>query len=238
MSPGFSPPASRRWTSPSISGASALERPVAPPSSSTAIDQHLDALADLGGELFGGDAGGELHDALVALFLDLFRHLVGQRRWPRRPRPARSGRRRRGRAGPLPASREDSRNPPRSRRGSRRRSWSGWRCPGTCARQFLQPLEHLGLVGRAAHRLSTFGAGVLEGDVEVGQHQPLGHQRDDLVDVRVGVDIVEADPGPVVRARRACPARGQGRSCGRAPRRPSRRAAGGGCRRRRPRCPG
>ena len=31
-SPGFKPAASRRWTSPSISGASALERPVAPTS--------------------------------------------------------------------------------------------------------------------------------------------------------------------------------------------------------------
>ena len=37
-----------------------------------AVDQHVDRLADLGGELLGGDARGQLHDALVALFLHLF----------------------------------------------------------------------------------------------------------------------------------------------------------------------
>jgi hypothetical protein len=36
MSPCDSALASRKWTSPSMSGASALDRPVAPPSSSTA----------------------------------------------------------------------------------------------------------------------------------------------------------------------------------------------------------
>ena len=75
--------------------------------------------------------------------------------------------------------------------------------------------EHLGVVGRAAHRAQHVGAGVLERDVEVGEDQPLGHQRDDVVDVRVGVDVVEPAP-----RRRACPARGRGRSCGRGLRAP------------------
>src|SRR3546814_5261789 len=48
----------------------------------------------------------------------------------------------------------------------------------------LDPFEHLGLVGGAAHRLQNAAAGVLEGDVEIGEHQPLGHQRDDLIDMR------------------------------------------------------
>ena len=42
---------------------------------------------------------------------------------------------------------------------------------------------------------STAGRGVLEGDVEIGQHLALGHQRDDLVDMRIGVDVVQPDPG-------------------------------------------
>ncbi len=36
---------------------------------------------------------------------------------------------------------------------------------------------------------------VLERDVEVGQDAALGHQRDQLADVRVGVDVVEPHPG-------------------------------------------
>ena len=68
---------------------------------------------------------------------------------------------------------------------------------GTKARQALQPLEHLRLVGGALHGLEHLGAGVLEGDVEVGEDRALGHQRDDAVDVRIGVDVMEADPGGV-----------------------------------------
>ena len=47
----------------------------------------------------------------------------------------------------------------------------------------------------AACAFSTSGRGVLERDVEIGQHLALGHQRDDLVDMRVGVDIVQPHPG-------------------------------------------
>ena len=36
---------------------------------------------------------------------------------------------------------------------------------------------------------------MLEGDVEVGEDGARGHQGDDAVDVRVGVDVMEADPG-------------------------------------------
>ena len=57
------------------------------------------------------------------------------------------------------------------------------------------PVEGLLLMRRPAHRLQHGGGGVLERDVEIGQHLALGHQRDDLVDVRVGVDVVEPDPG-------------------------------------------
>ena len=36
---------------------------------------------------------------------------------------------------------------------------------------------------------------MLERNVEVGEDQPFGHQRDDLVDVRIGVDVVQPHPG-------------------------------------------
>jgi hypothetical protein len=35
---------------------------------------------------------------------------------------------------------------------------------------------------------------VLEGDVEIREDLALRHQRDDVVDMRVGVDVVEAGP--------------------------------------------
>ena len=43
--------------------------------------------------------------------------------------------------------------------------------------------------------LSTVGRGVLKRDVEIGQDLALGHQRQHLVDMRIGVDIVQPDPG-------------------------------------------
>ncbi len=36
---------------------------------------------------------------------------------------------------------------------------------------------------------------MLEGNVEIGQNLALGHQADDFVDMRVGVDILQPDPG-------------------------------------------
>jgi hypothetical protein len=56
-------------------------------------------------------------------------------------------------------------------------------------------LERVHGRGRAPHALQHRGAGVLERDVEVGQHPALGHQRQHLVDVRVGIDVVHAHPG-------------------------------------------
>ena len=49
--------------------------------------------------------------------------------------------------------------------------------------------------GGAGHAAQRVGMGVLEGDVEIGQDQPLGHQRDQLAHMRVGVDVVQPHPG-------------------------------------------
>ncbi len=55
-------------------------------------------------------------------------------------------------------------------------------------------LQRLVLVGGPAHRLEHRRRGVLERDVEIGQHLAVGHQRDHRVDVRIGIDVVEPDP--------------------------------------------
>jgi len=48
----------------------------------------------------------------------------------------------------------------------------------------------------SGHPFESVRVGMLEGDVEVGQDQPVGHQRDQVAHVGVGVDVVEADPCP------------------------------------------
>src|ERR1700736_1870867 len=51
-------------------------------------------------------------------------------------------------------------------------------------------------MGRPAHALQYRAAAVLEGDVEVGQHAPLRHQRDSRINVRGGVYVMQAHPDP------------------------------------------
>ena len=58
----------------------------------------------------------------------------------------------------------------------------------------LDPRQGLVFEGWALHGLEHFRAGVLEGDVQVRQDLARGHQRDDVVDVRVWVDVVQAHP--------------------------------------------
>jgi hypothetical protein len=36
---------------------------------------------------------------------------------------------------------------------------------------------------------------MLERHVQIGQDHPIGHQRDEFVDVRIGIDIVQPNPG-------------------------------------------
>ena len=55
-------------------------------------------------------------------------------------------------------------------------------------------LERFFLRRRPAHAFEHGGARVLERHVEVGQHFAVRHQRDHLVDVRVGVDVMQPHP--------------------------------------------
>ena len=55
-------------------------------------------------------------------------------------------------------------------------------------------LQRFRLRGRALHALEHVGRGVLERDVEIGKNFALGHQRNDIVDMRVGVDVMQPHP--------------------------------------------
>ena len=65
---------------------------------------------------------------------------------------------------------------------------------GQISRQRAMRSSRLLLRGRTLHALEHVGCGVLERDVEIGKYFPFGHQRDDLVDVRVGVDVMQPHP--------------------------------------------
>ena len=66
---------------------------------------------------------------------------------------------------------------------------------GQISRQRAMRVERLFLRRRPLHALQHVGGGVLERDVEIGQHVAVRHQRDDVVDMRVGIDVVQPHPG-------------------------------------------
>src|ERR1700722_6365883 len=59
----------------------------------------------------------------------------------------------------------------------------------------LDSSQRLVLRGRAFHGLEDFRAGVLKGNIEIGQDFSFRHQTDDVIDMRVGVDILQPHPG-------------------------------------------
>ena len=60
------------------------------------------------------------------------------------------------------------------------------------------PLEIVLRVRRPFHQLENARARVLERNVEIRQQPSLRHQRDDLVDVRIRIDIMQAHPRTVL----------------------------------------
>ena len=56
------------------------------------------------------------------------------------------------------------------------------------------PRQRLVLRRRPPHRFQNLRARMLKGDVEIGQDLAVDHQADDLVDMRVGVDIMQSHP--------------------------------------------
>ena len=158
------------------------------------VDDHRQPLADLGGELLGADRLLARHEALPAALLDLVGHgfeaeVVGARAGDRLVLE-RADAVELGFVEPveqqaevflrLAGEADDE--------GRADRQVGADRAPGADA------LERLLLVARPLHRLQHRGRSVLERHVDIGQHGAAVHQRDDLVDVRVGVDVVQPHP--------------------------------------------
>lgn len=57
-------------------------------------------------------------------------------------------------------------------------------------------LQHLCVVRGTAHSAEDIRARMLEWDVQIGKDQPFRHQRNHVVHVRVGVDVMQSHPGP------------------------------------------
>jgi len=58
----------------------------------------------------------------------------------------------------------------------------------------VDAVERLFLIAGAFHRFEDGRRSVLEGNIEIGQHEAFGHQRDDIINMGVGIDVMEADP--------------------------------------------
>ena len=75
-------------------------------------------------------------------------------------------------------------------------------------------LERLLGVRRALHQLEDARARVLERHVEVGKDLALGHQRNDFVDVRIRIDVVQPHPhAELARARGTAPSSASSPAC-------------------------
>src|SRR4029077_19819503 len=59
----------------------------------------------------------------------------------------------------------------------------------------LNALQGFFLMRWPPHRLQHARARVLKRNIEIRQYATVRHQRQDLVDLRIGIDIVQAHPG-------------------------------------------
>ena len=73
---------------------------------------------------------------------------------------------------------------------------------GHCGAPFANALQGLRFGCRPFHRLQYFRARVLERHVEIGQNLAVGHQRNQIVDVRIRVDVVQPHPRAELAERR------------------------------------
>src|SRR3546814_5209406 len=56
------------------------------------------------------------------------------------------------------------------------------------------PLQHFRFIGRAFHGLQDRGGGMLEWNVQIRCNQPFRHQGNDVIHMRIRIDIVQANP--------------------------------------------
>ncbi len=59
----------------------------------------------------------------------------------------------------------------------------------------FQSLQDLFGAGGALHQLQDPRTGMLERHVEVGKDFAVSHQGNDVIDVRIGIDVMQAHPG-------------------------------------------
>ena len=159
------------------------------------VDDDVEGLADLGFQLGGGNFLLVRHEALPALLLHLFRHRAWQ---------LVCGRAFNGLVLEAADAVELGFGEPVEQvlhvvfrlAGEADDEGGAQRDVRADVAPALDPVEHLVGVGRAAHVLQHGGRGVLEGNVEVGQDLALRHQRDHLIHMRIGVNVVQAYPCP------------------------------------------
>ena len=196
-------PPPRMRTTPSISGASLLERAIAT-SSVDPVDQHLHGAARL---------VARSRSALISAASSMKRArrscltssgtAARAAHWPPRPRPANIRSSRRGRAAPRAASRAARSKSASVSPGKPTMKVLRIVMSGTTRRQAAMRSKRVLGGGRALHQLQDARAGVLERNVEIGQHLSVGHQLDHLVDVRVRIDVVQPNPHAELAQRRA-----------------------------------
>ncbi|EGF33370.1 Putative membrane-associated oxidoreductase [Oxalobacteraceae bacterium IMCC9480] len=161
------------------------------------IDEHAQGLAYLGLKALGRDLFLQQHHAAAALFAQFFRYRVVERVG------SRAFDRRVGKAAQavnfgffqevqqvlelgVGLAREAG---DKSRAD---RDVGTHRAPG------LDALDVFFAIGRTLHALEDIGVGVLQRHVEVRQDVAFVHQRDDRVDMRIRVDVMQADPCAVI----------------------------------------
>jgi hypothetical protein len=76
-------------------------------------------------------------------------------------------------------------------------------------RQLASRSKTFSVAAGPAHGLEHGGAAVLQRHVQIGQDQLIGHQRDQPVHLRIGIDVVQPHPG-----RQLAEAAGQGLDVG------------------------
>ena len=157
------------------------------------VDQHHNFAADFLLQTLGGDLLLKLHKAVPALFFNVFRYLirqfVGGRAFHRAVLEAADS----VEAGFL---QEVQQHLEIFFRLAREADDKG-RAQGEFRADFAPLLDTRQLtVGGAGtlHHLENARAGVLQRDIEVGQNFAFRHQRDHIINVRIGIDVVQAHP--------------------------------------------
>ena len=164
------------------------------------VDQYVDGLSDLRGENLLAHLPLHRHEALVAFGF----HFLGRLRLETAARcpfhvlifEAADARSR--------ASRSQSRRKVKSSSVSPGKPTMKVELSPRSGQTARQPLMRSSVFSWFAGRriaFSTFGRGVLEGDVEIGEDFALRHQRQHLIDMRIGVDIMQPHPGAELRQR-------------------------------------